>query len=78
MTDPEIRDAMEKRQTPIHMDSMSSIAEHASRIEETKSRKQKTNRKALPTANVSAASSNNNNNTINNNNNNNNNNLLNG
>ena len=67
LADPEIRDAMEKRQTPIHMDSMSSIAEHASRIEETKSRKQKMNRKTLPTANVSTASSCNNNNNNNNN-----------
>ena len=50
------------------MDSMSSIAEHASRIEETKSRKQKTNRKTLPTANVSTASSSSSNNNNNNNN----------
>ena len=57
LSDPEIRDAMEKRPTPIHADTMSSIAEHASRIEETKSRKQKTNRKTLPTANISSASS---------------------
>ena len=61
LADPEIRDAMEKRPTPIHQDTMSSIAEHACRIEETKFRKMKTNRKALPNANVSAASGNSNN-----------------